>query len=171
MTALRALPIPDTEPPADRTPYDGGLPPGRDRQPMLALALVATPEPAPPVTGGIGSFGPQPTSTRELPDPLAWTARLVQAVLEALSGVRPVAQLVRWTSADVYAGVQRRAARAPGRPGPGRRAIVRSVRICQPADGVVEASAVVVARGRVQAVALRLEGLDGRWKMTALELG
>jgi hypothetical protein len=36
---------------------------------------------------------------------------------------------------------------------------------------VVEASAVVVARGRVQAVALRLEGQDGRWRMTALELG
>ena len=86
-------------------------------------------------------------------------------------GVRPVAQLVRWTSLEVYAGLQRRCAPSGRRPAPGRRAVVRTVRVCLPADGVVEASAVVVARGRVQAVALRLEGLDGRWRMTALELG
>jgi hypothetical protein len=49
--------------------------------------------------------------------------------------------------------------------------MVRSVRVCLPADGVAEASAVVVSRGRVLAVALRLEGLDGRWRMTALEVG
>ncbi len=170
MTALRTLPIPDTEPEPDHDVYSGRVPLGNvGRQPMLALALVTSP--------GEGfdlpyvHFGPQPTSTSQLPDPLAWAGRMVQAVIEALGGVRPVAQLVRWTSADVYAGLQRRAALAAARPGPGRRAMVRSVRICQPADGVVEACAVVVSRGRVQAVALRLEGLDGRWRMTALELG
>jgi hypothetical protein len=60
---------------------------------------------------------------------------------------------------------------APGHPAAGQRAVVRSVRICQPADRVVEGAAVVVARGRVQAVAFRLEGAGGRWRMTALELG
>jgi hypothetical protein len=173
---LRILPIPDTEPPPDRAPFlgtrahradRGDLP--TPRQPTLALALVTTPEE--PSGLPFERFGPRPTATCELPDPEAWARRMVQAVLEALSGVRPVAQLVRWTSLDVYAGLQRRSALAAARPLPGRRALVRSVRICQPADGVVEACAVVVARGRVQAVALRLEGLDGRWRMTALELG
>ncbi len=170
---LRILPIPDTEPPPDCAPFVGARADPADRagprQPTLALALVTTPE----ESSGLPfeRFGPRPTATSELPDPEAWARRMVQAVLEALSGVRPVAQLVRWTSLDVYAGLQRRSALAAARPRPGRRAVVRSVRICQPADGVVEACAVVVARGRVQAVALRLEGLDGRWRMTALELG
>ena len=179
---LRILPIPDTEPPPDRAPFVGARAGRADRpdradrsdwpaprQPTMALALVTTPEE--PSGLPFERFGPRPTSTYELPDPEAWARRMVQAVLEALSGVRPVAQLVRWTSLDVYAGLQRRSALAAARPLPGRRAVVRSVRICQPADGVVEACAVVVARGRVQAVALRLEGLDGRWRMTALELG
>jgi hypothetical protein len=65
-------------------------------------------------------------------------------------------------------------------------ASVRSVRVCEPADGVAEVSAVVVGleavaatkgrtgaagRRRCRAVALRLEGVDGRWMMTALTMG
>jgi hypothetical protein len=170
VSAIRVLSVPDSEPPLDRMPYisrDRG--PSEPGQPTFALALVTTPE----ESSGLPfeQFGPRPTATSDLPDPEAWTRRLVQAVLEALTGVRPVAQLVRWTSLDVYAGLQRRVAVTPAAPLPGRRAVVRSVRLCQPVDGVVEACAVVVARGRVQAVALRLEGLDGRWRMTALELG
>ncbi len=174
--SLRALPIPDTEPAPDREPFPtcGRALPGA-RQATLALALVAASgEPsgcADATDLGFEPFGPRPTSTSDLPEPRAWAARMVQAVLEAGSGVRPVTQLVRWTSAPVYAALQRRCALAGGRSVPARRAVVRSVRICQPADGVVEAAAVVVARGRVQAVALRLEGLDGRWQVTALEIG
>jgi hypothetical protein len=167
---LRALPVPDTEPAPDRDGFERPARVGAE-QPTLALALVTTPVDDPESTSPFGYFGPQPTSTSDLPDPRAWAGRMVQAVLEAQSGVRPVAQLVRWTSSEVYAGLHRRAALAATRPAPGRRDMVRSVRVCLPADGIVEASAVVVTRGRVQAVALRLEGLDGRWRMTALELG
>jgi Family of unknown function (DUF6459) len=168
---LRVLPIPDTEPAPDSAPYVAGghRGGGVNVQPMLALALVSTPE---PIFGPDDpQFAARPTSTNDLPDPAAWAGRMTQAVIEALSGVRPLAQLVRWTRVDVYAALQRRCALAATRPQSGRRSVVRSVRICEPADGVVEASAVVVAGGRVQAVALRLEGLDGRWQMTALELG
>jgi hypothetical protein len=35
----------------------------------------------------------------------------------------------------------------------------------------VEASAVVLDRGRYRAIALRLEDADGRWRVTALEIG
>ena len=199
LTPLRALPIPDTEPPPE--PYAGRVRTVGRGQPTLALAAVTTPRPARPPYRALGPFGPygqlsqlgqlgrrdqqgrlgqhsQPgqfgpraTATDELPDPQAWARRMAQAVIEVLSGVRPMAQLVRWTSLEVYAGLQRRCAPSTTLASPERRAVVRTVRVCLPADGVVEASAVVVARGRVQAVALRLEGIDGRWRMTALELG
>ena len=54
---------------------------------------------------------------------------------------------------------------------PGRQAVVRCVRVCEPADGGVEGCAVVVVHGRVRAVAVRLEGMDGRWRATAVEVG
>jgi hypothetical protein len=49
--------------------------------------------------------------------------------------------------------------------------VVRGVRVCEPADGVAEASAVVVDGGRVRALAFRLVGLDGRWRVEALQIG
>ena len=68
-------------------------------------------------------------------------------------------------SARRAAGEGRRGAPAAGR------AVVRSVRLCEPADGVAEASAVVVDGGRVRALAFRLVGLDGRWRVEALQVG
>jgi aerobic-type carbon monoxide dehydrogenase small subunit (CoxS/CutS family) len=48
---------------------------------------------------------------------------------------------------------------------------VRTVRVCEPADGVAEACAVVIDGNRVRALALRLVGLDGRWRVEALQVG
>jgi hypothetical protein len=45
------------------------------------------------------------------------------------------------------------------------------VRVCEPADGVAEAAAVVHGPQRTRAVALRLEGMDGRWRVTAFQAG
>ncbi len=173
---LRLLPIPDTEPAPDAAPYTPQpaqlTPAEQPDQPMLALTLEPTASgPSQPVR--FESFGPRPTPTRELPDPQRWTRQVVQAMVEVLAGVRPPAQLARWTSPDVYAGLQRRVrghAAGPGR-WTGRPAVVRSVHVCQPADGVVEACAVLVGGERVRAVALRLEGVDGRWRVTAVQLG
>ena len=47
---------------------------------------------------------------------------------------------------------------------------IGSVIVCEPRDGVVEASVVVRGRARVRAVALRLEGLDSRWRATAVHV-
>jgi hypothetical protein len=75
----------------------------------------------------------------------------------------------------VYTAISRRASLAArmrrGALPPGRAAVVRGVRVCLPADGVVEGSAVVIEQGRVRAGALRLEGVDGRWRATAVEIG
>ncbi|BAS17199.1 hypothetical protein AHiyo8_55020 [Arthrobacter sp. Hiyo8] len=49
--------------------------------------------------------------------------------------------------------------------------MVRSVRVCAVNDGVYEASLVVSEELRSRAVAMRLEGINGTWRVTALEIG
>lgn len=121
-------------------------------------------------------FGPRHTPRASLPEPRPWASRLVQAIVEVTSGVRPVSQLVRWTTTDVYATIQRRIAHNEllnQRSATGRRigAIVRSIHVDEPADGVAEVCAVVQHGARCRAIALRLEGFDGRWQCTALQVG
>ncbi|RJK95414.1 Rv3235 family protein [Vallicoccus soli] len=179
----RLLPVPRSEPACEEqrawtaTPYRRPATQG-----TLALAFtLPSGAPAVPPAPRLAAVpdeddeGPRPTPTCELPDPAAWSGRYVQAALEVLAGERPVTQLVRWTSARVYADLQRRAL-AAGTAGPGARrggprCAVRSVHVGAPADGVAEVCAVVARAGRVHAVALRLEGLGGRWRCTALQVG
>ncbi|MDN5795574.1 MAG: Rv3235 family protein [Intrasporangium sp.] len=113
------------------------------------------------------------TRRSKLPDPLPFVAKIAQAIVEVITAQRPAPQLIRHTSPAIYSGLARRAlVAAKRRPGGARRpAMVRRVRICEPADGIVEACAVVVVHGRVRALALRLEGLDGRWLVTQLTVG
>lgn len=119
-----------------------------------------------------GDFDPQPTPRSALPEPRGWAARLVQAMVEVVAGDRPSSQLVRWTSEDVYQTVRQQVSpSADRRPAAlaATRAVVRSVHVCEPADGVAEACALVQRGARATAIALRLEGVDGRWQCTALE--
>ena len=122
-------------------------------------------------------FGPQKTATTLLPAPTPWAGRLVQAMIEVVSGVRPVSQLVRWTTAAVYDELCARVARPVAATGAGNRAttrlaeVVRSIRVSEPRDGVVEVCAIVQQGPRCRAIALRLEGIDGRWQCTALQIG
>jgi hypothetical protein len=114
------------------------------------------------------------TPRADLPDPGPWTAQLVQAVLEVLAHERPRQQLVRWLAPDVYADLGVHLAAAPrrpahGTPGAGRaRRTVSSIHVFEPADGVVEATAVVTGGRRARAVAVRLEGWDNRWRCVRL---
>lgn len=116
-------------------------------------------------------FGERPTRRQDLPDPRQWGGHIAQALVEVMAGVRPAPQVLRWTTTEVYAVVARRAGVSARRQGPTRRTVVRSIRVCEPADGVAEVSAVVVDGGRVRALALRLVGLDGRWQVEALQVG
>jgi hypothetical protein len=164
--ALRRLPIPLAEP----------------RPALRVLPELPAQVPASQGVLALGGPGQQSGSGHDgaalrpvAPPPVrAWVRQFVQAALEVSIGRRPGSQLVRWTSEEVYAALSRRAALAqrierPGGGGPST--VVRSVRVCRPAAGVVEASAVVIDRGRVRAVALRLEELAGRWRVSALEIG
>ena len=119
-------------------------------------------------------FAPQPTPRSELPDPAPLLRSLTQGVLEVLAGVREVDQLARWFSEDAYRTLVARAnlsARARSARGvaPARPTFeIRSIRVSEPVDGVVEAAVVVAGPGRTRAVAIRLEGLDRRWRASSL---
>ena len=113
------------------------------------------------------------TPRSELPPPRVFGARLVQHLTEATSGERPLAQLAPYLSRTVYHRLERHFAttvRGAGASGPDNRANVRSVHVCEPTDGVAELAAVVRRGGRMAAIALRLEGVDGRWQCTALQM-
>jgi hypothetical protein len=182
LPTLRRLPLPVSEPAAaqrvELEPPDHPVAPDQYR---LTLALPTGPPPRPrtllietePVRPE--QRRPRPDPDADLPDPQLWVAKFVQAAVEVAAGVRQPSQLVRWTSLDVHAMLVRRAAlaaRFDRVSSTRRRAVVRTVMVCRPAPAVCEASAVVAERGgRVRAVALRVEGLDGRWRVTALRIG
>jgi len=165
---LRVLPVPVSEPRAVGHPADLPVLVGTAQE---ALALGLPPLPVP--TAVDASDGP--AAGTPLPDPESTVTAMVKAVVEVLAGIRQPAQLLRWVSRDVHATVSERAALTTrlrrGAPAATRHVVVRGVRVCHPADGVVEASAVVVDGSRVRAVAVRLEDHDGRWRATALEVG
>ncbi|HSP61015.1 MAG TPA: Rv3235 family protein [Ornithinimicrobium sp.] len=103
-----------------------------------------------------------------------WTARLAQAAVETAAGQRPVSQLVRWTTPEVYADLERRAhaVSAVGAPRSRRtRPQVRSLHLCRPSEGALEVSVHVRHGERSRAVALRLERRSDRWVCVALQFG
>lgn len=119
-------------------------------------------------------FEPQPTPRAELPDPVPLLRSLTHGVLEVLAGVREVDQLARWFNEDAYRSLVTRAnlsARARSARGvsPARPSFdIRSIRTAEPVDGIVEAVVVVAGPGRTRAVAIRLEGMDRRWRAASL---
>lgn len=195
---VRRLPAPHTEPPLEDTHAEHGvdagegasLRPSGDAPTQGSLAL-AFPEPEPvhkpdlrlvpePAPRPASWAAPQPTPTSGLPEIQRWARRFVQATVEVVAGDRPLRQLSRWASDEVREELQRhRTASRPStspvasRPAgtPSVRGVVRSIHVGEPRDGVAEVSAVVQRGVRRHAVALRFEGLDGRWLCTVLQVG
>lgn len=138
-------------------------------QGTLALDLQPRLEPPPTATLPIGRQ--RRHSIEE------WVRRFAQAAVEIVGGDRPVTQLLRWSSRDVYADLERRAqlvARA-GRhqAGQGRvqpvRPKVLGVHLCFLDREVVEVSAHVRYGEHSRALAARFEERQQRWCCTALE--
>ena len=173
---LRLLPAPSHQP-----PYDDELPVAPVLRlvaaPLVAAPLVAAPTlrvvPAPACEADDLDvalwLAARRTPTGELPAAVPFARALVQGLLEVLAGVRPLRQLQRDTTPELYAVLERTVARqrAPTGPRPGGRA-VRSVHVQERPEGVVEVCATVQRGPRASALALRLEGLDGRWRCTEL---
>lgn len=121
-------------------------------------------------------FAPQPTSASELPDPVPLLRSLTNGSLEVLAGVREVDQLARWFSEEAFRALVIRAnlsarARSARDSAPARPSYrILSIRVSMPVDNVVEAVSVVEGPGRTRAMAIRLEGLDSRWRATSLAI-
>ena len=121
-------------------------------------------------------FGQQPTSTRALPDPTPLLENLTRCVIEILAGARELEQIARWVDDDVYRHllkrvvISTRARQAKGQTAVRPTFSLGSTTVCEPRDGVVEAVVVVRGRARARAVAIRLEGLDRRWRATAIHV-
>ena len=107
-----------------------------------------------------------------------WAGRYLQAAVEIVGGDRPVSQLLRWSSHEVYQDLDRRAqlvARAgrhqagQGRVQPVRPRVV-GLHTCFLTRDRVEVSAHVRYGDRSRAVAARfVRTTDERWRCTALE--
>jgi Family of unknown function (DUF6459) len=110
-----------------------------------------------------------------LPEPNAWAATFIQAAMEVAGGLRSAGQLVRWTTPEVHSLLVRRGAltaRAQrGGATIGSKPRLRALLSCAPRPGVCEFSAVIAEPDRVRAVAFRMEGLHGRWRVTELQIG
>jgi len=121
-------------------------------------------------------FGQQPTPAALLPPPEPLLENLTRSVIEVLAGARNLEQLGRWVSEDVYRHLLKRqvlASRARQVKGlAAQRPVVRigRIRTSRPRDDVIEAVVMVHGRPRSRAVAIRLEGLDRRWRATQISV-
>ena len=121
-------------------------------------------------------FGHQPTSSVDLPSPEPLLENLTRCVIEILAGARDLEQISRWVSDDVYRHLLKRVVLSTrARQATGGHIVrptfaIGSTTVCSPRDGVVEAVVIVRGRARTRAVALRLEGLDRRWRATAINV-
>lgn len=146
--------------------------PVAETQGTLALALQPRTE---------APMAPQLLTGRPRRDLDQWAARYAQAAVEIVGGDRPVSQLARWTSREVYVDLERRAllvARAgQHQPGAGRvqpvRPRVHSVHTCLLGEDAAEAGIHIRYGDRSRAVAVRFERrtsrCTSRWVCTALE--
>jgi uncharacterized protein DUF6459 len=116
-------------------------------------------------------FTVRPTGRHELPEPTVLARRLVIGVIETVTGRRSVAQLRQHTSPTVQAGLARDAGRISRLGTAQRPAALHSLHVTEPADGVAEVAAVLRVGNRFRALALRLEGSDGRWRCVRLQIG
>jgi hypothetical protein len=111
-----------------------------------------------------------------LPDPAPLLENLARCVVEVLAGARELEQLARWVSEDVYRTILRRSVLANrARTLAGSAAVrpalrIGSVIVTSPRDGVVEGVVVAHSRRRTRAVAIRLEGVDRRWRAVAIHV-
>ncbi len=122
-------------------------------------------------------FDAQPTPRAELPDPTEVVQRLALLACEILAGTRNLDQIGRWVTDDVYRQIAERAVDARRRRSQATATVLKrpnvsvmSSHLCEPRDGVVEGVALVRIGPRTRAVALRLEGLDRRWRASSLAL-
>jgi len=103
-----------------------------------------------------------------LPEPKAWTKQLVTGFAEVLIGERPLFQLMRWVSFEVYLEIDRNIKQRDSKNKQRIRPLIRSVHIDQTSENVVEAIAVIQKGNRGRGMGIRLEAEVDRWRCTEL---
>jgi hypothetical protein len=157
---LRLVPAPLSAPPFDDEP---GV------APVLRLVPPLSPPPRAVPFDAQAWLASERTPTSDLPDVAVMARLLVRALLEVTAGVRPIQQLRRDTTPEVYVALRHRlgVGRRPVGARPDQGAI-RSLHVQQRPEGVAEVSATIRQGPRYGAIALRLEGVDGHWRCTDL---
>ena len=157
---------------------------------MKTATTLLAPAPHVPFSGPVETATgqiplPFPGMTPVLPAPIERgdarairerSARFMQALVEVLSGERPVRQMAAWMAPDVYAQLTTRLtahARVPLRARSGRGARIVSVHVAMVHDEAAEIAGRMVHRSRSRALAVRLELQETNrgqkvWRCTAL---
>lgn len=163
-------PVPAYEPPLD------GAPDALGTHEVGEVGVTSSrPNPpdgdASPVSGAQVLAFPASRMREPPPEPSRWAAAMIVATLETLHGARTPGQLRRWLSPPVHAAVAARAACITRSTATPPRILIRSIHATEVDTGRVEAAAVVEVAGRCRAIALQMRTYDGRWRVTALEIG
>ncbi|MEO7125831.1 MAG: Rv3235 family protein [Nakamurella sp.] len=123
-------------------------------------AVAPIPAAAPPRAAiPVGATAPRPSATD------AGTV-LARATIEALSGRRPINQLLPHFTAGVFSGLQ-------DFPMLDRRHQIQlvSIWVCEPAEDTAEISSAFRCGLRTRAMAMQLRSVEDRWYVTALQIG
>jgi len=121
-------------------------------------------------------FGIQYDKTADLPDPTGSLQAVATGVVEVIAGTRPINQLARLLSEEVYDRLSLRAKIArEDRESKGIKARYQMFRIQKiaqesPRDGVIESVVLVNTAHRTRAVTIRLEGINHRWRATSVSV-
>ncbi len=121
-------------------------------------------------------FGPQYNKTSELPNPESSLRALATGVVEVIAGSRQIDQLARLLTDEVYQRLARRAILARehrkemGIKTHHQNFSVQNMMNTSPRDGVIESVVLLNSQRRVRAVTIRLEGINNRWRATAVSV-
>lgn len=115
-------------------------------------------------------FGTEFAKSADLGDPKPILAFLAQSIIETLAGIRDIEQCARWLSDGVYQQIRQKSlASTRSRAESSVKALrpnlaVGKISVFSPREGVVEGVVIIHNIGRARAVAIRLEGYNGRWR-------
>ena len=124
-------------------------------------------------------FEPQACSTRDLPHPELFLRNFTLRAVEVLVGSRDLRQIARWTTEEVFSSMQKQVnARVrkmsllpPDTPKPPIPHFhIMSVRWFEPRDRIIEGCVMVRSPKMTRVAAIRIEGLDRRWRTSSFTL-
>lgn len=119
-------------------------------------------------------FGSEFSTSTALGDPKPVLSFLALSVIETLAGIRDIEQCARWLTDGVYQQLRQKSfASTRSRAESSIKALrpnltVGRISTFSPREGIVEGVVIVHNLGRARAVAIRLEGYNGRWRARSL---